>query len=115
MPLRLYADVHFPRPAIHALRGKHVDVITAQDDSAETLDDDDLLSRATTLSRVLVTQDRDFQMIAASRLRERRDFAGIIYISPQHVGLSVVVSDLELCALALDPEDMLNHVEHLPL
>jgi hypothetical protein len=115
VPLRLYADIHIPRPAIHALRAKHVDVITAQDDSADTLDDDDLLSRATSLDRILVTQDQDFQAIAASRLRERRDFAGIIYISPQHVGLSAVVSDLELCALALDPEDLLNRVEHLPL
>ena len=115
MPLRLYADVHIPHPAVRALVTRGVDIITAQQDSADGLADNELLSRAAALNRVVVTQDQDFQGIAARWLREQRNFAGIIYISAAHTALATVVDDLALCAEALDPEDMLNHVEHLPL
>jgi predicted nuclease of predicted toxin-antitoxin system len=42
------------------LRLREVDVLTAQEDGAATLDDPVLLDRAMALGRVVFTQDEDF-------------------------------------------------------
>jgi hypothetical protein len=39
MPVALYMDVHVPRAVTNGLRQRGVDVITAQEDEAATLDD----------------------------------------------------------------------------
>ncbi len=51
MGIAFYTDVHIPRPIVIGLRIRGVDVLTAQDDEAGTLDDDVLLARTTTLGR----------------------------------------------------------------
>ena len=49
MAVKLYMDVHVPRPITDQLRRREVDVLTAEDDDAESFADDALLERSTEL------------------------------------------------------------------
>ncbi len=51
MAIALYMDAHVPRAITVGLRIRTVDVLTAQEDSADTLPDDELLDRVTQLKR----------------------------------------------------------------
>src|SRR5277367_4966156 len=66
-------DVHVPRAVTTALRLRSIDVLTAQEDGAAQLDDDQLLQRATVLGRVLVSQDADLLREATRRLRDGQE------------------------------------------
>jgi hypothetical protein len=44
-----------------------------------------------------------------------RDFAGLIYAHQLSVTIGQAVRDLELIAKTLDPQDMRNHIEFIPL
>ena len=79
MSLQLYKDVHIPRAVTNGLRLRGVDVLTAQEDGSARLDDGALLTRATALGRVLVSQDADLLREGTRRRREKREFFGIIY------------------------------------
>lgn len=60
-------DVHVPRAVTNGLRRRGVDVLTAQEDGAATLDDRALLDRATALNRPLYTHDDDLLIEAHRR------------------------------------------------
>lgn len=47
MPIGLYMNAHIPRAITVGLRIRNVDVLTAQEDGADTLSDPELLNRAT--------------------------------------------------------------------
>ena len=108
-------DVHTPLAISEGLRQRGVDVLRAQEDGTERLEDPPLLDRATALGRVLSTQDEDFLGEAARRQRAAEDFAGIIYAHQMRVTLGQCVHDLELMTKVYEPADMANRVEHLPL
>ncbi len=107
---------HHVSAAITAgLRRRGVDVLTAQEDGAAQLDDESLLQRATELNRVLFSQDRHLLGIAGHWSRTGRDFRGLIYSHQLNITIGRAVRDLELMAHALDPEDMHNRIEFIPL
>jgi hypothetical protein len=110
----LYMDHHVPSAITAGLRIRGVDVITAEEDDSATLDDDLLLDRATTLGRVLFSQDDDLLAITHQRLQSGREFAGVVYAHQLAISIGKAVRDLELLAKVLDAADMLNHVEYLP-
>ena len=114
MPLGLYMDVHIPRAVTNDLRRRGVDVITAQQDDAATLDDSQLLHRATALNRTLYTQDDDLLAEAHKRQTEGVDFAGVIYSHQLHSPVGRCVSDLELIAKSCEVEDLMNRIEFIP-
>jgi predicted nuclease of predicted toxin-antitoxin system len=111
----LYMDVHVPASISRALIRRGVDVLTAQADKTTRLPDDQLLDRARALGRVLFSRDEDFLAEAAGRQRRGETFAGVIYAHQLRVTIGRCVQDLELIAQYADPEDFVNHVEHLPL
>lgn len=115
MPLKLYMDHHVPRAITNGLRLRGVDVITAQEDTAQTLKDPALLDRAGSLGRVLFTQDDDLLSEAANRQRDGTKFHGVIYAHQLRVSIGACVRDLEIIARAGEPADMLNAIEFLPL
>lgn len=108
-------DHHVPGPITEGLRRRDVDVVTAHEDGAAELDDEALLERATHLERVLFSQDRDLLVIANQWLEIGREFSGLIYAHQLNITIGRAVRDLELLAQVLDPEDMRNHIEFLPL
>lgn len=87
MSLALYMDVHVPYPVTAGLLARGIDVLTAQWDHAGTLHDPALLDRATSLGRVLVSQDEDLLAEAAGRQREGRGFTGVIYAHQQSISI----------------------------
>ena len=115
MPLGLYMDVHVPRAVTNGLRRRGVDVITAQDDGeAATLDDRQLLSRATELNRPLYTQDDDLLAEAHKRQTEGVTFAGVIYSHQLQSPIGRCVNDLEIIAKSCEIDDLMNRIEFIP-
>jgi hypothetical protein len=115
MAVRFYLDVHIPRAIVQGLRLRGIDLLTAQDDGAERLDDDALLARATALGRVLVTSDHDFLAITDACRQGDRRFSGVILVHPIRVSIGGAVKDLELVATAGEAVDLADRVEFLPL
>lgn len=110
----LYMDHHVSSAITAGLRRRNVDVVPAEEDSAARLPDESLLDRATSLGRVLFSQDRDLLVIAHLRLQSGQDFSGLAYAHQLRISIGQAVRDLELIAQVFDPEDMRNRVEHLP-
>ena len=65
--LFLYMDHCVPGPITVGLRQRGVDVLTAEEDGTKQLDDDDLLDRASSVGRILFSQDKDLLAIAHER------------------------------------------------
>lgn len=78
-------------------------------------DDESLLKRAMELSRVVFTQDLDFFAIARSWMEVGRDVAGVICARQMGITIGEAIRDLELMAVLLEPEEMQNRVEWIPL
>jgi hypothetical protein len=112
--LLLYMDHHVPSAITAGLRRRGVDVLTAEEDGSAALEDDPLLDRATSLGRVLFSQDEDLLAIAQQRLQTARAFAGVVYAHQLAISVGQAVRDLELAAKVLDLDDMRNRVEYLP-
>jgi hypothetical protein len=108
-------DHHVHAAITEGLRRRGVEVITAYEDGTAELDDQELLARATQLSRVLFSQDEDLLSLTHHWLQTGREFAGLIYAHPLNITIGRAIRDLELLARALDPEDMRNRIEFIPL
>ena len=115
MSVRFYMDHHVHAAITEGLRRRGVDVLTAYEDGAAQLDDPQLFARATQLERVLFSQDTDLLVLAEQWLQAGREFARLVYAHQLGVTIGQAVRDLTLIAQALDPEDMRNRVEFLPL
>lgn len=115
MAVALYVDVHVDHAIVAQLRLRQVDVLTAQEDGSDRLTDEQLLERATTLGRPLVTHDIRFQAMAEDWQRQGRPFCGLIFGHLMQVSIGRCVRDLELIAKATDPQDWANATLRLPL
>lgn len=115
MSIKLYMDVHVRRAVTVGLRLRGVGVVTAQEDNAERMLDDELLRRASELDRVLFSQDDDLLSVAASCQKSGERFAGVIYAHQLRISIGQCIEDLSLIAEIGEPEDMADRVEYLPL
>jgi hypothetical protein len=108
-------DVHVPRPIVVGLRLRGIDVVTAQEDGADTFRDPELLDRATHLQRPLFTRDEDFLREAVQRLRASANFATVIYAHQLRVPIRQCVEDLEVFAKVAAPHEARGRILFLPL
>ncbi len=108
-------DVHVRRAVTEGLRLREVDVLTAQQDGARIYDDHELLDRATSLGRVLFTQDDDLLREAKNRQKTGEAFGGVIYAHQLNITVGECIADLELIAKATDSSDWANQTLYLPL
>ena len=115
MPVALYMDVHVPQAVTEQLLRRNVDVLTAIEDEAADLADDDLLDHCAGLGRLLVTFDVRFKAMAEDWQRSGRQFGGLVYAHPLRVSIGQLVKDLELIAKTTERSEWLGIVEHLPL
>lgn len=113
--VRLLFDVHVPLTVAEQLSKRGIDVLTAQADNSATLPDHDLLARATSLDRVIVTSDIRFRALAEHFQAKGQDFAGLIFAHPLQVTIGRMVLDLELLANAVTAVEIRNQVVFLPL
>ena len=104
MPVGLYADVHIPGPVIWQVRHRGVDIVASTEEGTNELQDDELLTLATSQLRVLVTQDIRFRIMAEDWQRSGRTFAGLLFGHQRYVSFGQMVSDLEIIGKATDPE-----------
>ncbi len=114
MPLALYVDVHVPAAITEQLRRRGVDVLTALDDSAGELPDDELLLRARELGRVLFTQDIGFRALAEGWQRAGTPFNGLLFGHQLRGTIADYAADLEPIAKASSPDDWHGVVAYLP-
>ncbi len=114
MTLR-YMDHHVPAAITEGLRTRGVDVLTALEDGTAELEDFPLLERANELGRVLFTQDTDLLALANQWNQNGREFVGLFFGHQLHPTVGQAVRDLELAAGVLEPQDVRNLVEYLPL
>jgi hypothetical protein len=110
-----YTDVHVPAAVSRGALARGLNVLTSQEDGTTETPDPELLDRATSLGRVLVTQDKDFLVEGASRQRAGIFFAGLIFAPQLAVGIGKFIRDLEAINNSLQPEMLRNHIIHLPL
>ena len=115
MALTLYMDVHIPAAITDGLRRNGLDVLTSQEDRTRTASDEELLSRAESLGRLLFTYDEDFLAIAAAWQSSGRHFPGILYAAPMGMGIGRTIADITLIAEVCSLEEVANRVTYLPL
>jgi hypothetical protein len=92
-----------------------IDVLTAQADHGATLPDHELLARAGSLGRVMVTSDIRFRALAEKWQADHQDFGGLVFAHPLHVTIGQMVLNLELIATVVSLEEIQNQVIFLPL
>lgn len=115
MSLAYYFDHHVDERVAHGLRQHGLDVLLTKDEGTQQLADELLLSRAAGLNRVLVSNDSDFLEITARWLEQGQRFTGLVSIRNQYIPVGKAIDDLRLIAEVLTSEDMMNHVEYIPL
>ncbi|MEO7299833.1 MAG: DUF5615 family PIN-like protein [Verrucomicrobiota bacterium] len=115
MSVGLYMDVHVPAAITRGLILRGTDVLTAQLDGTTELNDSALLNRASSLERVLFSQDEDLLAESTRRQRSGESFGGVIYAHQLGITIGQAVNDLEVLAQAGNIDDFLNRVEYLPL
>ena len=115
MAVAIYMDVHVPAAVTSGLRREGVDVLTAQEDGARSLADEDLLARSTALGRLLHSQDRDLLRLAHQHQADGVPFAGVVYAAQGHVSLGRCIEDLALIANCCQPREVAGRVIFLPL
>lgn len=108
-------DHHVPRSITNGLRLRGVDVVTAAEDGTDELRDPALLERATSLDRVLFTQDDDLLTVATRLQRQGQTFAGVIYAHQLRISIGDCIRDLELVSKVGEPRDMADQTLFLPL
>lgn len=114
MPVSYFMDVHVNGSITKELRRRGVDVLTAQEDGSDRLEDDLVLERARVLGRVVFTQDIGFKALAESWQAQGRGFAGLAFAHQMTSAIGKLVQDLELIAFASDPYEWVDKVQHLP-
>ena len=67
------------------------------------------------MGRVLFTQDTDLLAVANQWNQTGKEFAGLFFGHQLHLTIGQAVRDLELAATVLEPQDLRNPVEYLPL
>ncbi len=115
MSLAYYFDHHVPAAIADGLAAKGIDVLTAAADGRADWDDERILERATELQRLVFTQDADFLVIVHAWITQGQDFAGLVYGHQLRVTIGQAIRDLELVAAVMEPHEMRNRVEYLPL
>ncbi len=115
MAVAFYMDHNVPRAVTHGLRLRGVDVLTAQEDAAQQMEDSILLDRASFLGRVLFTTDVDLVVEARRRQKAGKPFAGVVFAHQNRVGIGDQIDDLELIAKVAEGEVLANTLLFLPI
>src|SRR5579862_624339 len=106
MSVALYMDHNVQAAITNGLRKRGVDVITCAEDGMDLSSDEQVLVRATLLERAVFTQDDDFLDLAATWLKNARDFSGVIFARQLGITIGQAIGDLEIIAKVLEPADM---------
>jgi hypothetical protein len=107
--IRFYFDQHMQGAIVHGLRQRGVDVLTAHDSGRCGRPDSDQLAFATAEGRVMVTFDTDYLALHQAGTPH----GGIAWCPATKHSIGGLIRLLLLLHGVMDPDAMLNHVEHL--
>lgn len=94
MAVRFYMDHNVDRAVTQGLRWRQVDVLTAFEDEAHELDDPELLDRATSLGRVVYSNDVDLIVEARRRQAAGESFAGVVFARQKEIPIGAQIEQL---------------------
>jgi hypothetical protein len=77
--LKAYADEHVAWAIVQALRQRGMDVVTVQERQGEGTADAEALAEALRDTRIVLTNDTDFLVLAARHTRQGEPFAPIFF------------------------------------
>jgi predicted nuclease of predicted toxin-antitoxin system len=98
----LVADENIAPELVAALRERRIDVCTLHEWGLSGAADADILSRAYSAKRVILTHDADFGLLA---VRRKVPFTGVIFLRPGHIRTSFSLEALDtLRSAAVDVE-----------
>ena len=103
--IRWHVDENVPRAIPEGLRRRGYDVTTTQDLGMVGASDEQHLDFASTVSRVIFTQDTDFL-----RMTHTHQHAGIVY-APQGTSIGDIIRGLMLIGEVYTAEEMIDRVE----
>jgi hypothetical protein len=106
--IRFYTDEHIAKAIIRGLRRHGVDVLSVPDTGMFGATDDQHFVRAQAEGRVIISQDKDFLVIAAVN----PGHAGIAFAA-QSARIGAIIAGIVLIHQMLDPPDMIGRVEYL--
>lgn len=112
--LAIYLDEDVHGGIARGLLSRGIDALTVQADGLSGSADSDILDRATDLGRPVFTNDDDFLAEAHARQLHGIPFAGVFY-AHAHTPIGTCIRDLELLALASDPEEYQDRAVFHPL
>jgi predicted nuclease of predicted toxin-antitoxin system len=108
-------DHHVRAAVTKGLRRRGIDVRTAFEDGHADAPDEELLTRAMELGRIVFTQDDDFLAIADDWQRVGRRFAGVIYAHQLRATVGQIVADIQLILETSTADELRDSVLFLPL
>jgi hypothetical protein len=114
MSLPLYFDQNVDQAIVEGLRARGIDVLTAKEDGMAVAADELVFRRATSLGRVVVSNDNDFLRIAHRWQADGTYFAGLIHATQFAVSIGDVIEDVEIIAKVKAPHEMANKIEYVP-
>lgn len=115
MTVAFYADENFPTPVIHAVRKQGVDITTVIEDNRGGRPDDEILSRATELNRVVLTHDHDFFEIVHRWLDQALPYSGVCFTHQQKLSYRELIEELVFVSQVGEPDDFRNRLVIIPL
>ena len=116
LSLKFYMDHNVHAGITPGLRDRGIDCLTAYEDNMASAEDGAILIRATELGRIVFSQDVDFLGVCRrSGWGLAREFAGVICARQMGITIGRAISDLELYAMVLEPPELRNSVEWIPL
>jgi hypothetical protein len=113
--IAFYADENVEGAIVRELRGRGVDIVTAEEDGYAHTADRLILDRASELGRVVFSRDQDFLRDAKRRQAIGLGFAGVVFARKRIVSIGECIYNLEVMAVAGMAGDFEDTVWFLPL
>ena len=113
---RFQADVDFNQKAVRGLRRREprIDILTAEEGGVIGLPDPEVLVRASTTDRILLSHDSQTMPLHFSPHVESQTCAGLILVE-QNLPLGEMIEELLLIWSATDHAEWQNCIDFVPL
>ncbi|HJT31571.1 MAG TPA: DUF5615 family PIN-like protein [Pirellulales bacterium] len=109
MTLRYHLDENVDPAVAAGLRGRGIDVTTANDAGLLGADDEEHVRFAVSEKRAIVTHDEDFLVLHSRRVPH----AGIVFCHQEARTIGQIVQSLVLIDACVATEEMRDHVEFI--